>query len=64
MPPPFLGVPLEEASAKIRTGPPQDAAEDYALACWVGVLSLQRTRGVPQSEPSLPACGAQDPGRS
>ena len=48
-----LCVPIEEASAKIRTGPPQDDAEDYALGCWAGVVPLQLTPGTPQPDPRL-----------
>jgi uncharacterized protein len=50
-----LCVPIEEASAKIRTGPPQDDAEDYALGCWAGVVPLQLTPGTPQPDPRLRA---------
>ena len=32
---------IEEASAKIRTGPPLDDEEDYALPVWAGVLPLK-----------------------
>ncbi len=32
---------LDEASAKLRTGPPKDDAEDLALACWAGELPLR-----------------------
>jgi len=35
-----LRVPIDEASAKIRTGPPKDDAEDYGLPIWAGVLPL------------------------
>ncbi len=35
-----IAVPLDEASAKVRTGPPQDAADDYALDVWAGELPL------------------------
>lgn len=31
---------IEEASAKIRTGPPLDEAEDYGLPVWAGVVPL------------------------
>ncbi len=31
---------VEEASAKIRTGPPVDEAQDYALPVWAGVIPL------------------------
>src|SRR5271157_1384407 len=35
-----LAIPIEEASAKIRTGPPVDDEEDYALGAWAGVIPL------------------------
>jgi nitroimidazol reductase NimA-like FMN-containing flavoprotein (pyridoxamine 5'-phosphate oxidase superfamily) len=41
-----LRVPLTEASAKVRTGPPVDDEEDYAIPCWAGELPL---RLVPQA---------------
>ena len=36
-----LALPIAEASAKVRTGPPIDAAEDYALPVWAGEIPLQ-----------------------
>ena len=48
-----LRLDLEEASAKIRRGPPIDAEEDYALTCWAGVLPLQLTAGHPIDDPRL-----------
>jgi hypothetical protein len=36
-----LALALEEASAKVRTGPPLDDEEDYALPCWAGVIPLR-----------------------
>jgi uncharacterized protein len=41
-----LGMPITEASAKIRTGGPVDDEEDYALDIWAGVVPL---RLAPQS---------------
>ena len=35
-----LSLPLVEASAKIRTGPPLDDEEDYAMSVWAGVVPL------------------------
>ena len=32
-----LAIPIAEASAKVRTGPPVDDEEDYALRAWAGV---------------------------
>jgi nitroimidazol reductase NimA-like FMN-containing flavoprotein (pyridoxamine 5'-phosphate oxidase superfamily) len=40
-------LPIREASAKIRTGPPIDAAEDYALPVWAGELPFVLTTGDP-----------------
>ena len=42
-----LAVPLEEVSAKIRTGGPIDDEEDYALPMWAGVLPLPVTPAAP-----------------
>jgi len=42
-----LRLPIREASAKVRTGPPGDDAEDYALPVWAGVLPLALTPGAP-----------------
>jgi hypothetical protein len=36
-----LRLPIAEASAKVRTGPPIDDEEDYALPVWAGVLPLR-----------------------
>lgn len=36
-----VALPLDEASAKIRTGGPVDEPEDYALPVWAGVVPLQ-----------------------
>jgi nitroimidazol reductase NimA-like FMN-containing flavoprotein (pyridoxamine 5'-phosphate oxidase superfamily) len=41
-----LALPIEEASAKVRTGGPVDDEEDYALDVWAGVVPLRLT---PQS---------------
>jgi nitroimidazol reductase NimA-like FMN-containing flavoprotein (pyridoxamine 5'-phosphate oxidase superfamily) len=50
-----LRLPITEASAKIRTGPPLDAEEDYALSCWAGVLPLELTALPPIPDPRLPS---------
>jgi len=36
-----LSLPLNEASAKVRTGAPKDDEEDYALPIWAGVIPLK-----------------------
>lgn len=38
-----LSLPLEEVSAKVRTGPPIDDEADYQLGCWAGEIPLQLT---------------------
>ena len=43
----ILRLPLTEISAKIRTGPPEDDAEDYELPVWAGVIPLQIVVGAP-----------------
>ena len=50
-----LSLPIEEASAKIRTGPPLDDEEDYALPIWAGVVPLKLVAGEPVNDPRLPA---------
>jgi uncharacterized protein len=50
-----LALPLREASAKIRTGPPKDDDEDMAIPVWAGVLPLTVTAGEPLADPLLPA---------
>ena len=40
----MLALPIDEASAKIRTGPPVDDDEDYALDVWAGVVPLDTPR--------------------
>lgn len=48
-----MRIPLNEASAKIRTGPPIDDEEDYALNIWAGVLPLQLKPGEPVNDERL-----------
>jgi nitroimidazol reductase NimA-like FMN-containing flavoprotein (pyridoxamine 5'-phosphate oxidase superfamily) len=48
-----LALPLEEASAKVRVGPPKDDEPDYTLPIWAGVLPLTVLPGPPISDPQL-----------
>ena len=50
----ILAVTLDEASAKVRTGPPKDEEEDLALPIWAGVLPLVTIPGEPVPDPHLP----------
>jgi hypothetical protein len=45
-----LALPLEEVSAKVRTGGPIDDEEDYALPVWAGVLPLETVAQEPQPD--------------
>jgi nitroimidazol reductase NimA-like FMN-containing flavoprotein (pyridoxamine 5'-phosphate oxidase superfamily) len=50
-----LSLPLEEVSAKIRTGPPIDDEEDHALPIWGGVVPVIQSFGEPvPDEHALP----------
>ena len=52
----LLALPLDEASVKIRTGPPDDAdSPDAALGLWAGELPLVSRWGEPVPDPQLPA---------
>ncbi|HZS44527.1 MAG TPA: pyridoxamine 5'-phosphate oxidase family protein [Blastocatellia bacterium] len=48
-----LCLPMEEVSAKIRTGPPIDDEDDYSLPIWAGVLPLSLTPSEPVNDPKL-----------
>jgi uncharacterized protein len=50
-----LSLPLDEASAKVRTGPPLDDEEDYELDVWAGVIPLRLVANAPIPDPRLPA---------
>jgi nitroimidazol reductase NimA-like FMN-containing flavoprotein (pyridoxamine 5'-phosphate oxidase superfamily) len=50
-----LALRLDEASAKLRTGPPIDDEADLALPVWAGVLPVALQIGTPLAEtPGLP----------
>jgi nitroimidazol reductase NimA-like FMN-containing flavoprotein (pyridoxamine 5'-phosphate oxidase superfamily) len=50
-----LRMPLDEASAKVRAGPPKDNEEDYEWPVWAGVLPLSPSWGEPVADPRLGA---------
>jgi nitroimidazol reductase NimA-like FMN-containing flavoprotein (pyridoxamine 5'-phosphate oxidase superfamily) len=50
-----LAMPIEEVSAKVRTGPPLDAPQDYSLPTWAGVIPLVTEARPPAPDPKLPA---------
>jgi uncharacterized protein len=50
-----LALPIEEASAKVRTGGPGDGhGPDAELPIWAGVVPLRRSWGQPEPDPLLP----------
>ena len=48
-----LRVPIEEFSAKVRTGPPIDDEEDYSFPTWAGVIPLKMKIGKTISDARL-----------
>jgi nitroimidazol reductase NimA-like FMN-containing flavoprotein (pyridoxamine 5'-phosphate oxidase superfamily) len=48
-----LSLPLTEASAKVRTGPPVDDEADYELSVWAGEIPLQLAATNPTPDPQL-----------
>jgi hypothetical protein len=46
-------LPLDEASAKLRAGPPKDEEADYALDVWAGELPLRLVPQEPVADPRL-----------
>ena len=56
-----LSLPINEASAKVRTGPPLDEEDDYGLPVWAGVLPLKTVAADPVADPRLPEGMAPPP---
>ncbi len=48
-----LSLPIDEASAKVRTGPPLDDEEDYDLPIWAGVIPMRLVADAPIDDPRL-----------
>lgn len=46
-----LAMEIDQASAKVRTGPPGDDKEDYDLPIWAGVLPIKQVYGDPVDDP-------------
>ena len=45
-----LAIEIESASAKIRTGGPNDEKEDYDLDIWAGIIPLRMIAGTPVAD--------------
>lgn len=48
-----LRLPINEASVKVRTGPPIDDEEDYGLPIWAGVIPVRTVFDPPIADPRL-----------
>ncbi len=46
-----FAIPLDHASAKIRSGPPSDDANDLTRPTWAGVLPLHTRLAEPEADP-------------
>jgi len=51
----LIGMEIEEASAKVRSGPPKDDEPDYALDVWAGVVPIRQVVGALEADPKLKA---------
>jgi nitroimidazol reductase NimA-like FMN-containing flavoprotein (pyridoxamine 5'-phosphate oxidase superfamily) len=49
----LLRLPIDEASAKVRTGWPLDDDDDYEIPVWAGVIPLQSSWQAPRTDPLL-----------
>jgi uncharacterized protein len=49
----ILRMPLDEASAKVRAGPPKDDEDDYGWPVWAGVIPLALVAGDPVPDSRL-----------
>ena len=47
----IIAVEIEEATAKVRSGPPGDDEPDYDLPVWAGVLPYRTGFGAPEADP-------------
>ena len=52
-----LALPIVEVSAKVRSGPPLDDAEDIGWPCWAGHVPLRLTALAPVPDGEPPAAG-------
>jgi nitroimidazol reductase NimA-like FMN-containing flavoprotein (pyridoxamine 5'-phosphate oxidase superfamily) len=56
-----VAIPIDEASAKVRTGGPLDDEPDYSLPVWAGVVPLRLTAGKPIPDSRLDPAIAPPP---
>lgn len=46
-----VSMPINETSAKVRFGPPQDEEDDYAFPVWAGVVPIRHEILAPEPDP-------------
>ena len=49
----IVAISIDDAAAKIRSGPPSDDDEDYELPIWAGLVPLSLTAGAIEDDPRL-----------
>jgi nitroimidazol reductase NimA-like FMN-containing flavoprotein (pyridoxamine 5'-phosphate oxidase superfamily) len=57
----LMGMTIEDASAKIRSGGPLDLEQDYAADCWAGTVPIAQHMGAPIPDPIAPPRTAPEP---
>jgi nitroimidazol reductase NimA-like FMN-containing flavoprotein (pyridoxamine 5'-phosphate oxidase superfamily) len=50
-----LCLPLDEVSAKVRSGPPMDAEDDWSFPAWAGVVPIRTQLGQPIADSHVTA---------
>ena len=57
----LMGMTIEDASAKIRSGGPLDLEQDYTADCWAGTIPVATRMGAPIPDPIRPPHVAPEP---
>jgi nitroimidazol reductase NimA-like FMN-containing flavoprotein (pyridoxamine 5'-phosphate oxidase superfamily) len=57
----LMGMTIDSASAKIRSGGPLDLEQDYAARCWAGTVPIKQVMGAPIPDPLVPPLVAPEP---
>ncbi len=50
-----VAMTIDEASAKVRNGPPLDDEADYAMPVWAGIIPVAMRYGTPSADARLPS---------
>lgn len=57
----LMGMTIDDASAKIRSGGPLDLEQDYPADCWAGTVPIAQVMGAPIADPIAPPHVAPEP---